>query len=81
LISSRAFGNNGAAVGAEVYADSVADRRQYAARDKKRMVAAIQAARIAYQARLIMATTAKGERRQDGLALARTGSLVPRACF
>ena len=33
------------------------------------MISAIQAARIAYQARLIMATTAKEGDSQDGLAL------------
>ena len=40
------------------------DRRQRIAREKKRMISAIQAGRawIAYQARLIMATTAHEER-------------------
>ena len=59
-IEKRAFGAD-AAAGAEVDADSVVDRMQYVAREKKRMMAANQAARIAYQARLIMATTAKEE--------------------
>ena len=69
-IEKRAFGAD-AAAGAEVDADSVVDRMQYVAREKKRMMAANQAARIAYQARLIMATTAKEERARR---LARTGS-------
>jgi len=52
------FGDDGAGEDA----DERIKRRQHIAREKKRMIAAIQAARIAYQARLIMATTAQGER-------------------
>ena len=48
--------------GAEEDRDAQTERKQRIAREKKRMMAAIQAARIAYQARLIMATTAQGER-------------------
>ena len=51
------------------------DRRQRIASEKKRMISAIQAARIAYQARLIMATTAQ-EERQPGRFGAR-GSAGP----
>ena len=47
------------------------DRRQHIAREKKRMISAIQAARIAYQARLIMATAR--EERQPG----RFGTKIP----
>ena len=39
--------------------DARTERKQRIAREKKRMIAALQAARIAYQARLIMATTAQ----------------------
>ena len=53
-------------------ADERIERRQHIAREKKRMISAIQAARIAYQARLIMATTAQGER-QPGRFLALVG--------
>ena len=67
-IEKRAFGAD-AAAGAEVDADSVVDRMQYVAREKKRMMAANQAARIAYQARLIMATTAQGERQPGRFGL------------
>ena len=42
--------------------DERIERRQHIAREKKIMISAIQAALIAYQARLIMATTAQGER-------------------
>ena len=44
--------------------DARTKRKQRIAREKKRMIAAIQAARIAYQARLIMATTAQRERQR-----------------
>ena len=54
--------NDGGAGGAGEDADERIERRQHIAREKKRMISAIQAARIAYQARLIMATTAQGER-------------------
>ena len=47
---------------ARIEAESMVERKQYVAREKKRMMAANQAARIAYQARLIMATTAQRER-------------------
>ena len=42
-------------------ADGRIERRQHVAREKKGMMSAIQAARIAYQARLITATTTQGE--------------------
>ena len=49
---------------------SLIERKQHIAREKKRMISAIQAARIAYQARMIRATTAqRGRHSQDGLAL------------
>ena len=38
---------------AESNAEAMADHRQYIVREKKRMIASIQAARIAYQARMI----------------------------
>ena len=38
------------------------EHRRYIAQEKKRMIAALQAAQISYHARMIMATTAKGER-------------------
>ena len=57
------FSNGSGGVGgAGEDADERIERKQRIAREKKRMIAAIQAARIAYQARLIMATTAQGER-------------------
>jgi hypothetical protein len=46
---------------AEGDADRAADLRQYIAREKKRMIAAVQTARNAYQARLMIARTVKGE--------------------
>ena len=59
-------------------ADERIERRQHIAREKKRMISAIQAGRawIAYQARLIMATTAQGER-QPGRFGARGSSTGP----
>ena len=49
---------------------SLIERKQHIAREKKRMISAIQAARIAYQARMIRAITAqRGRHSQDGLAL------------
>ena len=60
---SRTLGVDGdGASGAGEDADAWIERKQHIAREKKRMIAAIQAARFAYQARLIMATTAQGER-------------------
>ena len=44
--------NDGGAGGAGEDADERIERRQHIAREKKRMISAIQAARIAYQARL-----------------------------
>ena len=67
--------NDGGAGGAGEDADERIERRQHIAREKKRMISAIQAARIAYQARLIMATTAQ-EERQPGRFGAR-GSAGP----
>jgi hypothetical protein len=61
-VSGNLGGEGGGAGGAGEDADERTERRQHIAREKKRMIAAIQAARIAYQARLIMATTAQGER-------------------
>ena len=59
----RSLGDGSGGVGgAGEDADERIERKQRIAREKKRMIAAIQAARIAYQARLIMATTAQGER-------------------
>jgi len=48
--------------GAEEDQDARTKRKQRIARERKRMIAAVQAARIAYQARLIMATTSQRER-------------------
>ena len=61
--------NDGGAGGAGEDADERIERRQHIAREKKRMISAIQAARIAYQARLIMATTAQGERQPGRFGL------------
>ena len=58
---STVLGNDGAGDGEEDTGRLIV-RKQHSAREKKRMISAIQAARIAYQARLIMATTAQGER-------------------
>ena len=54
--------SDGGDVDAGEDAEEQVDRRQRIAREKKRMISAIQAARISYQARLIMATTAQEER-------------------
>ncbi len=48
--------------GAEEDPDARTERKQRIVRERKRMIAAIQTARIAYQARLIMETTAQRER-------------------
>ena len=58
--------------------DRLVERKQHIAREKKRMMSAIQAARIAYQARMIRATTAQGGR-QPGRFGAR-GPTGPRKC-
>jgi hypothetical protein len=47
---------------AEVDDGKLVEHRRYIAQEKKIMIAALQAARIPYQAMMIMATTAKGER-------------------
>lgn len=73
---STALGNDGG--GDEGQDDLLTERMQHIAHEKKRMVSAIQAARIAYQARMIMTTTAQRERHsQDDLALG--GPRGPRA--
>ena len=65
---STVLGDDGA--GDEGEDDLLIERKRHIAREKKRMISAIQAARIAYQARMIRATTAqRGRHSQDGLAL------------
>ena len=61
---ARTLGIDGdsASSGAREDAGARFERKQRMAHKKKRMIAAIQAAWIAYQVRLIMATTAQGER-------------------
>ena len=56
---SKLLGDDGAGDGGKD-ADRWIERRQHIAREKKIMISAIQAVRIAYQARLIMAITAQG---------------------
>ena len=75
LARRKVSGDDGAGDAGED-ADERIERRQHIAREKKRMISAIQAARIAYQARLIMATTAQGER-QPGRFGARGSSAGP----
>ena len=58
---STVLGDDGAGDGEED-TDRLIERKQYIAREKKRMMSVIQAARIAYQARMIRTTTAQGER-------------------
>ncbi len=76
-LARRKVSGDGGAGDAGEDADERIERRQHIARQKKRMISAIQTARIAYQARLIMATTAQGER-QPGRFGAR-GSQGPQA--
>jgi len=59
--------------------DARTERKQRIAREKKRMIAAIQAARIAYQARLIMATTAQRERQRGQVGARGTTDTGPAA--
>ena len=66
---STVLGDDGAGDGEED-TDRLIERKQHIAREKKRMMSAIQAARIAYQARMVRATTTqRGRHSQDGLAL------------
>jgi hypothetical protein len=65
--------------GADEDPDARTERKQRIAREKKRMIAAIQAARIAYQARLIMATTAQRERQRGQVGARGTTDTGPAA--
>ena len=76
--ASRASGVAEDVASARIEADSMVERKQYVAREKKRMIAAMEAARIAYQARMIMATTAKGERQPGGVGAGEVVSSSPR---
>ncbi len=77
---STVLGDDGA--GDEGEDDLLIERKRHIAREKKRMISAIQAARIAYQARMIRATTAQQER-QPGRFGARgsTGPASVDQCF
>ena len=85
---SKLLGDDGAGDGGED-TDRLIERKQHNAREKKRMMSAIQAARIAYQARMIRATTAQGGRQpgrfgargSTGPASVDSVFLIPRGFF